>query len=93
MHGSLRVNKLFLDFSFKNTIIKKGTEERILGKVTDNILNFKSRMKKICEKANQKLSALARISKLTTPARRKKIMNAQFTYLSFDMDVFIKEML
>ena len=40
-------------------------------------------MKKICEKANQKLSALARILKLTIPAQRKKLINyfinAQFT--------------
>ena len=32
-------------------------------------------MKKICEKANQKLSALARISKLTTATQRKKLIN------------------
>ena len=41
-------------------------------------------MKKICEKANQKLSTLARIFKLTTPTQRKKLMNSfiniQFTY-------------
>ena len=71
MHGSLRVNKLFLDFSFKNTIIKNGTEERILGKVIDNILNFKSRMKKICEKANQKLTC--KDFKINNPCSEKKI--------------------
>ena len=41
-------------------------------------------MKNICEKANQKLSALVRISKLTTPTQRKNLINsfinAQFTY-------------
>ena len=41
-------------------------------------------MKKICKKANQKLSALGRISKLTTPTQRKKLtnsfINSQFTY-------------
>ena len=40
-------------------------------------------MKNICEKANQRLSTLARISKLTTPTQRKTInsfINAQFTY-------------
>ena len=41
-------------------------------------------MKNVSEKANQKLSALARISKLTTPTQRKKLINsfvnAQFTY-------------
>ena len=38
----------------------------------------------ICNKANQKLSAHARISKLTIPTQMKKIINsfidAQFTY-------------
>ena len=41
-------------------------------------------MKKICEKDNQKLSALARTSKLRTSTQRKKLMNSfinvQFTY-------------
>ena len=42
----------FPDFFFKNTIIKNVTEEKILGIVIDNNLNFKSHMKNICEKAN-----------------------------------------
>ena len=48
---------------------------------------------KICEKVNQKLSAFARISKLTTPTQRKKLMNSyQCTVylLSFDIDAFFK---
>ena len=81
---TLGFNKSFPDFSFKNTIIKNITEEKILEIVIDNNLNFKSNMKKICEKANQKLSALARISKLTNPTQRKKLINcfinSQFTY-------------
>ena len=40
-------------------------------------------MKKLYQKAKQKLSALARISKLKTPAQRKTLINsfinAQFT--------------
>ena len=81
---TLGFNEPFPDFSFKNTIIKNATEEKILEIVIDNNLNFKSHMKKICEKANQKLSALARISKLTTSTQRKKLINSfinsQFTY-------------
>ena len=81
---TLGFNKPFPDFSFKNTIIKNVTEEKILRILIDNNLNFKSHMKKICEKAKQKLSALARISKLTTPTERKKLINSfinsQFTY-------------
>ena len=81
---TLGFNKLFPDFSFENTIIKNVTEENILGIEIDNNLNFKYHMKKICEKANQNPSVLARISKLTTPTHRKKLIysfiNAQFTY-------------
>ena len=39
-------------------------------------------MKKICEKANQNLSALASISKLTTPTQRKKLIDS-FVYAQF----------
>ena len=81
---TLGFNKLFPDFSFENTIIKSVTEEKILGIVIENNLNFKSCMKKICEKADQKLSALAIISKLTTLNQRIKLINSfvntQFIY-------------
>ena len=50
---TLVFNENFPDFSFKNTIIKNDTEEKILGIVIDNNFNFKSNMRKICEKANQ----------------------------------------
>ena len=42
---TLSFNKPFPDFSFENTIIKNFTEEKILGIVIDNNLNFKSHMK------------------------------------------------
>ena len=51
----------------------------------------------MCEKANQKPGALARISKLTTSSSEEKIN--QFLYqcticlLSFHMDVFFEGML
>ena len=81
---TLGFNEPFPDFFFKNTIIKNATEEKILEIVIDNNFNFKSHMRKICEKANQKLSALVRISKLTTSTQRKKLINSfinsQFTY-------------
>ena len=83
---TLGFNKPFPDFSFKNTIIKNVIEEKILGIVIDNNLNFKYHMKKTYEKANEKLSALARISRLTTPTLGKKLINSfinsQFTYCS-----------
>ena len=94
---TLGFNKPFPDFSFESSIIKNVTEEKILGIVIDRNLNFKSHMKKICNKANQKLSALARVSKLTTPTQREKLINffCQCTVylLPFDIDVFFKGML
>ena len=53
-------------------------------------------MKKICDKANQKLSALAKSSKLTTPTQRKKLIKSLISsiYLLFlHIDVFFKGML
>ena len=80
---TLGFNKPFADFSFENTIIKSVTEEKILGKVIDNDVNFKSHMKKICNAANQKLSAFSRMLELTIPTQSKKLINyfinAQFT--------------
>ena len=83
---TLGFNKPLPDFSFKNTIIKNVIEEKILGIVINNNLNFKSHMKKIYEKANEKLSALARISRWATPTLGEKLINSfinsQFTYCS-----------
>ena len=81
---TLGFNKPFPDFSFANTITQNFSETKILGILIDNNLNFKSHVKKICEKANQNISALARISKLRSPTKRKTLMNyfidVQFTY-------------
>ena len=44
---TLGFNKLFPDFSFENVIIKIVIEEKILGIVINNNLNFKSHMKEI----------------------------------------------
>ena len=63
------------------------TKEKIFGITIDSNLNFKSHMKKIYDKVNQRLSAFARISKLTTPTQRKKLINS-----FMDMDVFFKGM-
>ena len=46
-------------------------------------------MKKICEKADQKLSALAIISKLTTPNQRIKLINS-FINTQFTKGMFSK---
>ena len=58
-------NKPFPDFSFNDATIKNVTKEKILRIVIDNKLYLKSHLKNICKRANQKLSVLSKISKLT----------------------------
>ena len=65
-------NEGFPDFSFNDTTMENVTEEKILRIVIDNKLNFQSHLKNLCTKANRKLRALRRISKLTTLNQRKK---------------------
>ena len=72
------------NFSYDNITIKNVSEEKILGITIDNKLTFKSHLKNICKKANQKLNALARITKFTSPFQRKTLLNSfiksQFSY-------------
>ena len=53
-------NEPYPDFSFNDTTVKNFTEEKIIRKVIDNQLNFKSHLKDIFKKSNQKLCALSR---------------------------------
>ena len=64
------------NFSYDNITIKNLSEDKILGITTDNKLTFKSHLKIICKKANQKLNALARITKFTSPFQRKTLLNS-----------------
>ena len=72
------------NFSYDDITIKNASEEKILGITINNKLNFKSHLKNICKKANQKLNALARITKLTSSLQRKTLLNSfiksQFSY-------------
>ena len=71
-------------FSYDNITIKNVSEEKILDITINNKLTFKSHLKNICKKANQKLNALARITKFTSPFQRKTLLNSfiksQFSY-------------
>ena len=70
--------------NFSYDTIKNVSEEKILGITIDNKLTFKSHLKNICKKANQKLIALARITKFTSPFQRKTLLNSfiksEFSY-------------
>ena len=71
-------------FSYDNITIKNVSEEKILDITINNKLTFKSHLKNICKKANQKLNAPARITKITSPFQRKTLLNSfiksQFSY-------------
>ena len=69
---TLGFNELFPDFSFNDTTIENVTEEKILGIVINNKLNFKSRLNNIRKTINQKTSALPRTSKLATLNQQDK---------------------
>ena len=63
------------NFSNDNITIKNASEEKILGNTNDNKLIFKSHLENVCKKANQKLHALARITKFKSPFKRKTLLN------------------
>ena len=68
---TLSFNESFSEFSFNDTTTEV-TKENILGMVIDNKPDFKSHLKNICKKNNQKLSALTRTWKLTALNQREK---------------------
>ena len=72
------------NFSADNIKIKNVSEEKILGIIIGNKLTFKGHLKNICKKANQKLNAVARITKFTSLFQGKTLLNSfiksQFSY-------------
>ena len=72
------------DFEFENVIVKYKKEEKILGVIIDNELNFQSHIDSICKKSNQKLNALFRISSFMTKEKLDLLVNSfirsQFSY-------------
>ena len=62
------------NFSYDNITIKNLSEEKILSITIDNKLTFKSHLKNIWKKANRKLNALVRITKLTSLFQRKNFV-------------------
>ena len=55
-------------------IIKNSESEKLLGVTIDYKLNFEEHLTKVCDKASQKLNALARISSYMNIKQRKRIM-------------------
>ena len=65
----------------ENEITKNSLEEKHLGKVIDNRLNFEACMENLCKKAGQKLHPLTRIADYME-IKKRSIMNA-FVILQF----------
>ena len=67
-----------------DSVIKSSSTEKLLGVNIDCKLNFDSHVKHLCNKANKKLRALARVTPYMTLEKKKIIMNsffnAQFNY-------------
>ena len=67
-----------------NEIISNSGNEKLLGVTFDNKLCFDAHVTKLCQKAGQKLHALARISNFMSLEKRKLLMNSfitsQFSY-------------
>ena len=64
--------------------IWESAQEKLLGVTIDRDLSFENHVNNICQKANRKLSALARVSNLMPLHKRKLLFNAfikaQFAY-------------
>ena len=66
------------------SVIKESKEEKLLGVVIDQMLNFKKHLNTVCRKASQKLHALARASTYMSKEKTRMVMRAfimsQFSY-------------
>ena len=62
-----------------NEKLSSRCSEKLLGIIIDNKLTFEEHVERLCKKASQKVSALARISSLMRFEQRKRIVNSFIT--------------
>ena len=62
-----------------DSIITSSSSEELLGILIDSELTFHDHITRLCSKANQKLSALARVSKYMTLPKRRLLMSSYIT--------------
>ena len=78
------VNNQDNDIKIGNDVITSGNSVKLLGVTIDNKLNFNEHVDNICKKANNKLQALVRIAKYSSPDKFRIIMKtfieSQFNY-------------
>ena len=59
-----------------SSVIKESNEEKLLGIIIDRKLNFKQHLFTVCNKASQKLHALARASLYMSKEKTRIVMRA-----------------
>ena len=62
-----------------DSIITSSSSEELLGVLIDSELTFHDHITRLCSKANQKLSALDRVSKYVTLSKRRLLMSSYIT--------------
>ena len=67
-----------LNFQILETVIHNSQSKKLLGVTFDNKLKFEKHINTICQKANRKLNALARITPYIELTKRRILMNAFF---------------
>ena len=67
-----------LNFQISETVIRNSQSKKLLGVTFDNKLKFEKHINTICQKANRKLNALARITTYMELTKRRILMNAFF---------------
>ena len=66
------------DIQIANVAIKSSTSKKLLGVTTDNKLKLGKHVENICQRANRKLNALARLVNCIDLPKRRILMNAFF---------------
>ena len=67
-----------LNFQISETVIHNSQSKKLLGVTFDKKLKFEKHINTICQKANRKLNALARITTYMELTKRRILMNAFF---------------
>ena len=77
-------NREDVSLNLENDIINSSNSVKLLGVIIDKKLNFNEHVSKLCKKGNQKLHALARVSKYLSKDKLRIIMKtfieSQFNY-------------
>ena len=66
------------NFEISETVIRNSNSKKLLGVTFDNKLKFEKHIITICQRANRKLNALARLTLYMELGKRRMLMNAFF---------------